>query len=391
MTLSLFSSLHRRTLLIAASAFALAANPSYAAAGILDNTDVAVVWTGMKHAWDREVHRSGKLGNWVNMSSSSSFPKSFSLHHLAEAGSESDNASFSVLYDLVQATNTRFIPGTKSFHIQVSENSTPTINQHVTIPVSSDAHLADKTRFAAVLGGFELKVTNGSDALKLGTLELVASTPVLSQQNIEFDITGELFMSCDSAECPWFKTNTQIDYTLDVHYLLVASTDDWFHPVKHNAISKSYDYNSGNEVPESLGALDAALSPVPDEGYAVSVTAMRGFRFEVSKETSIALPDPVPHLYKWKMWGNLSGSISASPHFTGQAFFAHSSKGVLNIGHNGHVTMRIHPLTLQFKVGLLKQCAWSETRAFGSVEQGGKVQYDNSGQITDLGNFACLP
>jgi hypothetical protein len=53
--------------------------------------------------------------------------------------------------------------------------------------------------------------------------------------------------------------------------------------------------------------------------------------------------------------------------------------------------MRIDPLTLQFKVGLQKQCSWHETRAFGSVEEGGGVRYDRSGQIEAKGTFGCIP
>jgi hypothetical protein len=260
-----------------------------------DDSDVAITWRGLQHTFDREVHRTGKFGNWVELANSA-FPKVISTHHLARTGTSKDNATFAVVYDLVQATKTRFVAGVEKIAIQVREREMRTFSHHISIPVSSDLRLVGKTSFATLINGFALMTAKDALAKKLGTLEVTISTPVLSLQNIEFDISGKVFMSCASTECDYDELlgDQEVDYSLHVRYLLVASADGWMHRVQHAAVTRDYDYQSGSKVPEALGAVNsAALGPGLPSGYQTYAFGFNHFMFNVvvysnSADNSIA-------------------------------------------------------------------------------------------------------
>ncbi len=351
-----------------------------------EDTDVAPIWRGLKHEWQDEVHRTGRIGSWVEVEDSEAFPKDVSIHHVAQSGTAADDATYSVIYDMVQATHTRFVPGTVVIPVSVREEVNFHFEEHVAIEATEAAKLKDKDLFVAVLNGFDLETNTA--AKKLGHLDVRLTQPVKFAQNIEFDVVGDLMMSCASTECDTQKN--RVDYDLTIHYLLVASKADSAHFVEHERLSNSYDYDSRDTVPESLGNIHGTdLSPPLDNGYQTSALAMTFFSFDVSKDTSLTKPDPVPHLFAWKMWMRHRGALTIAPEVDGQLFFSHDKAGWSNVGHDGHVEMSFDPISLQFKTGIKKACEWEATRPFGNASSG-TTEESKSAQINDPGNFACV-
>ncbi|MBV7326968.1 hypothetical protein KFU94_01640 [Chloroflexi bacterium TSY] len=132
------------------------------------------------------------------------------------------------------------------------------------------------------------------------------------------------------------------------------------------------------------------IRPALANGYRQNAFGIRRFRFYVEKETDLIKPDPVPHLFAWKMWGQLVGDSLVDPEINGQAFFAHSNNGLTNLGHQGHVDIGLDLITVQFEVGLKKACKWEETHTFGNNTGNGVEERTRSGVIEKKGELSCL-
>lgn len=361
-----------------------------------DDTDVALFWRGFKHKWVKKVHRTGKIGNWLRTEDKNAFPKDVFINHVAQAGTSSDDAEFSTVYDVVQATHTRFVPGKVVIPISMKERVNFHFKEHVSIQATESNKLHDKTKFTAIINGFNLKLKNGSQAKKLGHLDIDMANFEKSLQHIEFDISGNVMMSCASTECdldePVFKPNN-VDYDLVIYYLLVAGEDEWANFIEHDQLVHSYDYDSRKgEVDEKLGSINGrSLSARLENGYQASALGIKRFSFDVSKSKTVTKPDIVPHLYSWKMWLQHAGNLTVSPEVNGQLFFSHSTKSWSNVGHVGHVAMKIKPVSLQFKVGLMKSCDWTATREFpNNKSNGGQHKKGKKGNIPGPGSFGCI-
>jgi hypothetical protein len=91
------------------------------------------------------------------------------------------------------------------------------------------------------------------------------------------------------------------------------------------------------------------------------------------------------------MWIQHSGNLTVSPEVNGQLFFSHSKKSWSNVGHKGHVVMKIEPVSLQFKVGLMKSCDWTATQEFpNNKSSGGQHKKGKKGSIPGPGSFGCI-
>jgi hypothetical protein len=123
--------------------------------------------------------------------------------------------------------------------------------EHVSIHATESNKLRDKNKFTAIINGFNLKVKDGSHAKKLGHLDIDISSCIKSLQHIEFDISGNVMMSCASTECdldePVFKPNN-VDYGLVIHYLLIASPVSLQFKVGQK---KSCDWTATQEFPNN--------------------------------------------------------------------------------------------------------------------------------------------
>jgi len=360
-----------------------------------EDTDSAAIWRGFEHKWDHEVHRTGRFGNWIEVSSEVRFPKTVDLNHAAQSGTNADSAQFNTHYDLIQATNTRFIPG--EIHISdldMEEGEVKRFERSVEIDISVANKLTGKTVLAAVINGFDLARKNGT-AKKLGLLEIGISEPETVGNKIRFDIRGSVMLSCKSTECDVDEGagpfRNDVHYTLTIYYLLAAGEEDYLNVVQHSFVGNSYDYDSaGDGVSESLGLFNRSLNQPLSSGFQTSNMGIRAFRFAVSKNTDAFFPDPVPHLFTWRMYGQHSGLLTGDLHMEGRAFFAHSRNGATNHPHQGEAAVQFKPVSMQFKVGLKKSCEWTENHSFpNNASTGASVQTKN-GEIESKGNLICI-
>lgn len=358
----------------------------------VDDTDVAVVWRGFTHAWDVEAHRTGRFGNWVEVDTDSGFPRDFSTHHLARAGTNQDDATFSTRYDVVQATGVRFISGSTVLDIDAEEEEVVSLGETVSVALSSDAMLEDKQVFAALINGFALRSDDDSTAKKLGRLAVDLSTPTRDGDSIDFDIDVTAMLSCKSTECDLDEgiPGTDVAYSVEIHWLLVAGLDGAINVIEHDTVGTAYTYNSGQGVDESPGSLSGqALTPPLENDWTTYTTGMRGFDFDVEKNVTLFLPDSVPHLYMWKMWADPVGTLPVDPTVNGQAFFAHHYGGSTNLGHEGEAAVDIDLLTVQIDTGLKETCETSGTEPFGNASSGDE-EVAVEGAIADKGELSCL-
>jgi hypothetical protein len=359
---------------------------------IVDDTDVAVVWRGFTHAWDVEAHRTGRFGNWVEVDTDGGFPRAFSTHHLARAGSNIDDATFSTRYDVVQATGVRFISGSTVLEIDAEEEELVDLDAAISIALDSDPMLEDKQVFAALINGFALRSDADSTAKKLGRLVVALSTPTRDSDSIDFNIDVTAMLSCKSTECDLDEgiSGTDVAYTVEIHWLLVAGTDASINVVAHDTVGAAYVYASGQGVDESPGSLSGdPLTPPLANGWTTYTTGMRGFDFDVEKNVTLFLPDSVPHLYMWKMWADPVGALPIDPTVNGQAFFAHHYGGGTNLGHQGEASVEIDLLTVQIDTGLKETCETSGTESFGNANNGDE-EVVSEGAIADKGELSCL-
>lgn len=344
--------------------------------------DVTGIWRGFTHVWVGKAHRAGVLGNWIKLKDQTTQPRDISAHHWAQSGTAKDSASFSSRYSLLEANDTRFIPGKIEQPVWIVEGTEESFSNEVVIPKTTQNMLIDKEVFDAVINGFRIEKRSAWDAKKLGILEIELTQPNVTQSKIKFHINGRIMVSCKSFECDvGIKKG---EYNIVVYYNLIASKTGQFNSVHHNTLIRDYSYDSKiKPVNEESGQLSGEkLKPVPPyRGYSVNVTGIRKFRFHASKDTSLGAPDNVPHLFKWKMWiNNASTSGPDAGVLKGMAYFEHSKNGSGNFGHTGHARIEIDPVTLQFKSGDSVACSWSQTKTFGNSTSG-KYKYSNSGVI----------
>ncbi|MBV7326974.1 hypothetical protein KFU94_01670 [Chloroflexi bacterium TSY] len=166
-----------------------------------EDTDVTLIWRGFTHEWLGQVHRTGRFGNWIEVDTDQVLPRDVSLHHMARTGTASDDADFSMIYDIVQATHVRFVSGMHTFPVDKTELDTLHQTETVSISVTNDERLSDKDVFVALINGFSIQVRDGSVAKKLGKLRIDLSQPIRVGNQITFDIDTSIMMSCKSTEC----------------------------------------------------------------------------------------------------------------------------------------------------------------------------------------------
>lgn len=355
-----------------------------------ENGDVAYIWQGFEHTWDKKVHRVGRLGNWIE-NSGPEFPRNPSIHHGAQSGTEKDSASFSTKYSVIQAANTTFHQGLATIDIQTQEREIRTFNQRVEVNRSEVPGLADHDNIEVILNGFDLKKVEFTTK-KLGVLEISIGPVTVNSATVQFDINGEVSMSCNSAECA--LDLPKFHYALEVHYLLIASNENDFQPITHPEIGNSYDYDSkvGTIVindPATEYSLGNTISPrFPVK---VKALAMKGFRFQVSKRVSAGAIDPVPHLYKWKMWLDYVDDFELdAPKASSLMKFEHKMS-LGNVGHIGHVDISIQPISLLFKGGSSLACNWNREHDFSNNNPSGSTHYSEDREYIGILDADCFP
>lgn len=355
-----------------------------------ENGDTAYLWQGFEHTWDEKVHRVGRIGNWIQ-NSNSDFPRRPSIHHSAQAGSAKDGAEFRTKYSVVQAANTKFHHGMEQINIQTPDSTARRFFRRVEIDRSEIPGLANHDNVEVVLNGFDLKKRAG-EIKKLGVLEINIGQVRVTPATIQFDISGELLMGCNSAECPILS---KVDYFLGVRYLVIASNDDDFQAIDHPDLHQFYDYDSGlsthNSTNDTGSDYFLGTRMNPRFNVQVKALAMKAFRFEVSKTVSVGALDYIPHLYKWKMWLDYAEDFDfEAPRAFSLMRFEHNQAGDSNYPHLGKVDIRITPVSLLFKGGSDLKCTWDRNHDFGNYNAG-DTEYTETRELSGLLDAECFP
>ena len=298
------------------------------------SSEIGIFWRGFEFEWDDRVHRVGRFGSWIEQGRSTGtygLPKALSLMRSAQSGSDSDVGRYSTMYSIVRAHGVEFVPGSVTIDIHGSERSDIPFSELVTTHLTELDSL--NPEHDVILNGFDLKSLASPKKLNKLTLDVHALRSF--DDRVEFRVSGLLNMSCQSLECGFEE---RVAYEITVHYMVIRGN---FNHSENDVATANYSYSSDSDAPDpSPGSITSG--PINPSIDALSVLGLKGFDFDVRKDTDILRPDPAPHLYTWNMW------LSASETRTrGSLFFGHRSDA-LNLPHDGNVTMRIRSNTLQF-------------------------------------------
>ena len=295
------------------------------------NRDTTVLWRGFRHVWSYN-HRFNRLGSGVTTSGCDERECYYEVEHTAASGSGEDDATVRDAYTELSAEGVAFHAGSVDVTLRGVENR-PKGSQVITgsVPVSVPRSRLDAAGngadYVALLNGFD--TYSDKQALKVVEFDLGVTDPTVSGSNVTFDVTYRALLDCDSVECKGTagKGKQQVDYPLDVDYLLLAGnssrlsfqrvpaqsndytwdncknnkfhTHKWFeNRGRHDTPASTFPQNRMNCEQSGGRELDAddywknGVVPGPS-GYSVATVGMQSFRVELHEEAHFTQWDAV--------------------------------------------------------------------------------------------------
>lgn len=211
--------------------------------------DTAVLWRGFRHAWSYN-HRFNRFGSWVDMKNCDGSSCEYEVGHSAASGTGEDVAATRDAYTELSAKGVAFHQDSITLELNGSEKRAGPIDQSfsenrtVTVPFQADTELENRDEYVALLNGMDV-VSQGS-AAKLIDFELNVSEVRTTSGGLEFDVEKNVKFDCDSFECDGLfgKGIQDIDYEIEVQYLVVAGDEGRFNVVRPDELTSSQDWEA---------------------------------------------------------------------------------------------------------------------------------------------------
>jgi len=215
--------------------------------------DTGVVWRGFRHAWSYN-HRLNRLGSWVEMGKCVGDICRYEVGHSGASGSGKDRAAVRDAYTELSATGVGFDAGNATLSIEGMEklpdngggqDEVIRVEEDVEVDLSPTWQKYD--RYAAVLNGFDVQ-SEGTSA-KVVDFNLGVSEVSTDRDTATFTITATVLFDCDSVECEGpgtkrgGKGKQEVDYELDVQYLLVGGHDDTLQVTRADEMANHYSWD----------------------------------------------------------------------------------------------------------------------------------------------------
>jgi hypothetical protein len=333
--------------------------------------DTAVLWRGFRHAWSYN-HRLSRLGSWVDAfcrmerpgSRSSPANCEYTVGHSAAAGSGADDSSFRDAYTELSGEGIGFRQGVETVRLQGKEKKPGPKDQtirgstEVTIQLNDD--LKNYDEYTVLLNGFDTH-TKSPPAAKIIDFEIGVSDPKsVTTTELTFDIEYEVLMDCDSAECKAGlgggpgKGVQDIDYPLDVHYLVVGGNRSRFNVESGSTVGDSYrweackgvaHFNCGDSAGRELDYRNHIQSETirTKGGYSVNTVGFKSFSIDLDSEAHFAQLDMI-----------VGGSDRTNYEVRALPFFKEWSSAnspSTSYGHEGQAEVSAELRLLQIKEG----------------------------------------
>jgi len=160
-----------------------------------------VLWQGFRHRW-RYNHRVNRLGSYVEHTSRSGDACTATVVNTAASGTGPDRAVFSTVYSKIRAEGVGFQSGVCKIPLAATEETLKLLDEPVQIELGPA--LAGKENYVVLLNGFDLVADREAD--KLMTLALETSDPEVdsSRSRLSFHLRGGFRVDCSSPECDLF-------------------------------------------------------------------------------------------------------------------------------------------------------------------------------------------
>jgi hypothetical protein len=333
--------------------------------------DTGVLWRGFRHAWSYN-HRLSRLGSWVGASCrmerpvprSSTANCEYNVGHSAAAGSGADNASFRDAYTELSGEAVGFRQGAETVRLQGKEKKPgprdQTISGSEEVTIRLDDDLKNYDEYTVLLNGFDAH-TKSPPAAKIIDFEIGVSDPkTVTNTELTFDIEYEVLMDCDSAECKAGlaggpgKGVQDIDYPLDIHYLVVGGNQSSFNVESGSTVDNAYGWeackgalhfncgNSGNRELDYQNHIQTETIRSKDD-YSVNTVGFKSFSINLDSEAHFAQLDMI-----------VGGSDQANYEVRALPFFKEWSSAnspSTSYGHKGQVEVSSELQLLQIKNG----------------------------------------
>jgi len=216
--------------------------------------DTGVVWRGFRHAWSYN-HRFNRFGSWVDMGVCEGDLCRYEVGHAGASGSGEDRAAVRDAYTELSASDVGFHAGTVNFSLEGHEkrpNGSGRIIRNRTVELDVGGTVPDAEEYAVVLNGFDAMRASGESS-KLIDFDLSVDQPTRDGETVRFTVRTEVLLDCDSFECKGAKfpeidiggkVVQQVDYDMEVQYLLVGGPSAAFAATEGSSVRNSYAWGS---------------------------------------------------------------------------------------------------------------------------------------------------
>ena len=354
-----------------------------------EKVDAAAIWQGFEFEWRAHPHRAGRLGNWITQSRTGN-NINVQLHQSAASGTARDIGLYTSHYSLIASPNFKTVSGNVSFQFNGPQRlpgaQLPLTPQELTVfqfnqivNVTLDPATSDPLELAVVMSGFDLQRNDEMDAKsqKLSLLDINLSEPVLtSSTTAQFQITGQLRMSCISFEC---LAEPPVDYSLNIPFLVLYGDQSRFYSEQLNPVETVavQTYNQPQPATPNISVPITLQNPASSQDLPNAVYGMSGIRIEATKPYDPATPDPTPHIKTLDLFLKRD-----QMNLTGNLYFSDATT-VLNLPHSVTTRMISRPVALLTDFAFETQCTWSGHHAFAN-QAGGTTEVNLPGRIDAL-------
>lgn len=353
--------------------------------------DAAVIWQGFEFEWQNHPHRAGRFGNWIDQSRSGNNVH-VQLHQSAASGSQKDIGEYTSHYALIASPNFKTVSGSASFQFDGLQRMAGLFQKPQTpqqlnvfefnqvINVNIDPATTDPQELAVVMSGFDLQRNEAMNAKsqKLSLLDINLSEPIMtSSTTAQFEISGQLRMSCISAECMF---EPPIHYNLTVPYLVLYGDQSRFYSEQINPVQAAAVHSSSSVqgVTQNINTPAILQNPAPTQSMPNAVFGMSGIRIEATKPfIPVAAIDPTPHLKTLDLYLKLDQANLA-----GNLYFNDATTS-LNTHHPVFMNISSRPVALFTNFAYETQCTWSGRKPFAN-QAGDQTEVSLNGRIEPL-------
>lgn len=201
---------------------------------IAQQTDSIYIWQGFKHSWTYN-HRINRIGNFLD-------EQNKEIVYTAASGLGADSTYYQSKYSLVTDSDIHAYSGKTALRLTGKEGKAITMSQEIKVAVSEEDQ---GKKFYPLLNGFDMLSIKKADKPEKIDISISAVEQGVVSDFITIRIDVILQADCSTLECSFFKQ--EVDYNLDVHYMVLFGKRDSFSTKTYQA-SNAYEWDKEEEI-----------------------------------------------------------------------------------------------------------------------------------------------